>query len=209
MKKADLLLSISPNDTDYFHSRYKNAKYLPAFHSGEEVTAKIGRGDFALYHGNLGVGENNEASLYLIDIFSKLDYPLVLAGSDPSKELIKKVSQSKNVSLSCNISFTEMEHLIADAHINILPTFQPTGIKLKLLSALYKGRFCVVNKYMVQNTGLEEACYEANTPAKFRKLVIELMGQEFKFADLELRNKVLLDKFNNLGNAEKLVDLVF
>ena len=102
-----------------------------------------------------------------------------------------------------------MEHLIADAHINILPTFQPTGIKLKLLSALYKGRFCVVNQYMVQNTGLEEACFEANTPAKFRKFVIELMKQEFKIADLELRNKLLLDKFNNLSNAEKLVDLVF
>jgi glycosyltransferase involved in cell wall biosynthesis len=209
LKKADLLLSISLNDTNYFNSKYKNAKYLPAFHSGEEVTSKMGIGKFALYHGNLGVGENNEASLYLIDVFSKLDYPLVLAGSDPSKELIKKGSQSKNVSLSGNISFTEMENLIADAHINILPTFQPTGIKLKLISALYKGRFCVVNKYMVQNTGLEEACYEANTPAKFRKLVIELMGQEFKLADLELRKKVLLDKFNNLGNAEKLVDLVF
>jgi len=209
LKKADLLLSISPNDTDYFHSKYKNAQYLPAFHAGEEVTAKVGRGAFALYHGNLGVGENNEASLYLIDVFSKLNYPLVLAGSDPSKELIKKVSQSKNVRLSGNISFTEMENLIAAAHINILPTFQPTGIKLKLISALYKGRFCVVNKYMVQNTGLEEACYEANTPAKFRKLISELMDQEFKLADLELRNKVLLDKFNNLGNAEKLVDLVF
>ena len=102
-----------------------------------------------------------------------------------------------------------MEHLIAAAHINILPTFQPTGFKLKLLSALYKGRFCIVNKYMVQNTGLEEACHEANTPAKFRKLISEFMGQEFKLADLELRNKVLLDKFNNLGNAEKLVDFVF
>ena len=209
LKKADLLLSISPNDTGYFNSKYKNAKYLPAFHSGEEVTAKIGRGDFALYHGNLGVGENNEASLYLIDVFSKLEYPLVLAGSDPSKELIKKVTQFKNVSLSGNISFTEMENLIADAHINILPTFQPTGIKLKLLSALYKGRFCVANKYMVQNTGLEEACYEANTPAKFRKIVIELMEQEFKLEDLELRNKVLLDKFNNFDNAKTLVEFVF
>ena len=207
--KADLLLSISPNDTDYFNAKYKNAKYLSAFHSGEEVTGKIGKGAFALYHGNLGVGENNKASLYLIDVFSKLDYPLVLAGSDPSKELIKKVSQSKNTSLSVNISFTEMEALIADAHINILPTFQPTGIKLKLISALYKGRFCVVNKHMIENTGLEEACYEANTPAEFREILIELMGLDFKLADLELRNKVLVDKFNNLESAEKLVDLLF
>ena len=35
------------------------------------------------------------------------------------------------------------------------------------------------------------------------------MDQEFKLADLELRNKVLLDKFNNLSNAKKLVQLVF
>lgn len=208
LKKADLVLSISPNDTDYFNSKYKNAKYLPAFHSGNEVTSKTGSGKFALYHGNLGVGENNEASLYLIDVFSKLDYPLVLAGSDPSKELIKKVNQSKNVSLSDNISFMKMENLIADAHINILPTFQPTGIKLKLLSALYKGRFCVVNKYMVQNTGLEEACYEANTPAKFRKIITTLIKQDFKEGDLELRRKVLLDKFHNRKNAEKLIELV-
>ena len=93
--KADLLLSISPNDTDYFNAKYKNAKYLSAFHSGEEVTGKIGKGAFALYHGNLGVGENNQASLYLIDVFSKLDYPLVLAGSDPSKELLSLIHISE------------------------------------------------------------------------------------------------------------------
>jgi len=208
LKKADLLLSISPNDTEYFNAKYKNAAYIPAFHSGEEVTTKPGTGNFALYHGNLGVGENNEASLYLIDVFSKLDFPLVLAGSDPGKELIKRVNLSSNVSLKENISFTEMESLIAEAHINILPTFQPTGIKLKLLSALYKGRFCIVNKHMVQNTGLEEACYEANTPSKFRELITELMGQEFKSEDLKLRDKVLLGKFNNLNNAEKLVGLI-
>lgn len=209
LKKADLLLSISPNDTDYFNSKYKNSKYLPAFHSGEEIIAKTGKGKFALYHGNLGVGENNEASLYLINVFSKLEFPLVLAGSDPSKELAKKVAQHPNVSLKENISFTEMESLVVDAHINILPTFQPTGIKLKLLSALYRGRFCIVNKHMVQNTGLEAACYEANTPAKFRKTITSLMLQEFKMEDLEARKTVLLDKFDNGKNAEKLVELVF
>jgi len=35
------------------------------------------------------------------------------------------------------------------------------------------------------------------------------MLQEFNLEGLELRNKLLLDKFNNLGNAEKLVELVF
>ena len=62
---------------------------------------------------------------------------------------------------------------------------------------------------MIENTGLEEACYEANTPAEFREILIELMGLDFKLADLELRNKVLVDKFNNLESAEKLVDLLF
>jgi hypothetical protein len=62
---------------------------------------------------------------------------------------------------------------------------------------------------MIENTGLEEACYEANTPDKFRKILIELIDLDFKLADLDLRKKVLLDKFNNLENAKKLGDLLF
>ena len=38
-----------------------------------------------------------------------------------------------------------LQQLIQDAHIHVLPSFQQTGLKLKLLNALFKGRHCIVN----------------------------------------------------------------
>ena len=79
---------------------------------------------------------------------------------DELKEAIKK---NKNIQLKENISIEEIYSLIQNAQINILPTFQATGIKLKLLSALYTGRHCIVNSPMVANTGLESLCHVADS----------------------------------------------
>src|SRR3569832_1364102 len=49
LKQASAIAAISPNDTSYFSTQYKNAFYLPAFHPNKEVTAKEGKGEFALY----------------------------------------------------------------------------------------------------------------------------------------------------------------
>ena len=59
-----------------------------AFHPYEDVSIKPGRGEFALYHGNLEVGENNLAAVFLAkEVFNALDIPLVIAGNNPSEEL--------------------------------------------------------------------------------------------------------------------------
>ena len=63
-----------------------------------------------------------------------------------------------NIELVENPPFEKMEELMRDAHINLLLTFQNTGIKLKLLNSLYRGRFVLVNGKMVNNTGLETLC---------------------------------------------------
>ncbi len=210
LSDADVLLAISPNDFDHFESRYHNAKYIPAFHSGEEVTSKPGKGYYSLYHGNLSVGENNEAAMYLVkQVFAGSAHRLIIAGSNPSQELRKEVEQYPNIELMADIEFTELEELIANAHINVLPTFQPTGIKLKMLSALYKGRFCLVNNFMVDNTGLEEACVLADNPEAMKNAIDELMEKSFTEEDLEIRERVLKTSFNNLENAKTIVESVY
>lgn len=203
---TDGLLTISPNDTNYFGRKYHNAHYVPAFHSGEEVTSKKGKGSFALYHGNLSVGENHEAAMYLIQkVFAKIKYPLIIAGSNPQPELIKEVEKYLHIDLKSKISFTEMDALIADAHINILPTFQPTGIKLKMLSALYKGRFCLVNNFMIENTGLEELCSISNTPKELQQEINRLSQMGFTEEILQFRRGILNEKFNNLESAKIII----
>jgi hypothetical protein len=202
LHKADMLFTISPNDCNYFQSLYGHAVLLPAFHSSTEITCAEGKGSYALYHGNLAVGENSEAASYLVnEVFSKIEYPLIIAGSNPTPELVKVCKERANIKLLADVSVEQLDKLIAEAHINVLPTFQPTGIKLKLLSALHKGRFCVVNNEMVENTGLEKICLRADLPEAMCQLIISLADKDFTIDELSNRALVLKKMFSNTANA--------
>jgi hypothetical protein len=210
LKQASGILAISPNDANYFSSQYNHVHYLPAFHPNEKVTTAEGQGDYALYHGNLLVSENNEAALYLVNkVFNDLPYQFIIAGSKPSNELREAVKLKKNISLRENLNPGQIQELIAKAHCNVLPTFQPTGIKLKLLSALFAGRFCVVNKPMVDNTGLEELCVVADSPNEMKERIKEIFQKEFSSNEIAKRESVLQENFSNKKNAEKLIKLLF
>lgn len=207
LNQADIIAAISALDYNYFRTKYlTEVSHISAFHSNDEVVSKTGRGNFALYHGNLSVGENNQAALYLVkEIFSNMDYPLIIAGNNPSKELSDLASEYKNIELRNNITTQEIHQLISDAQINILPTFQATGIKLKLLAALHLGRHCIVNSPMIQNTGLEDLCHCTNHAEGMKKLVSDLWNSEFTEADIRKRKSILENQFSNKIIAGKLI----
>jgi len=163
-----------------------------------------------LYHGNLEVGENNQAALYLVQsIFSQLDIPLIIAGNRPSKELKEEVSKHTHIELKVGLDTEAIHQLIRDAQVNVLPTFQSTGIKLKLLAALYMGRYCVVNSSMVENTGLESLCRVEDSDKRFADAVASLFEKTFDDNEFAKRENVLNTRFSNGINAEKLVSLIF
>ena len=210
LKNATGILAISPNDTTYFSSKYKNVNYITAFHPHEKVSCLPGKGDFAFYHGNLAVGENNEAALYLVNkVFNDIDQQLVIAGSKPSDELKKAVRASSNISLHGDMTHTQIQEYISEAQCNILPTFQSTGIKLKLLSALFVGRFCIVNKPMVENTGLEPLCIMANSAEVMKEKIKSVFEKEFTERERKKREEILLKDFSNEENAKRLMKVLF
>jgi hypothetical protein len=67
----------------------------------------------------------------------------VIGGNNPSKKVIDLVKANPQASLTINPSEKQMQDIIAKAHINVLPSFNTTGIKIKLVNALYNGRHCV------------------------------------------------------------------
>lgn len=210
LNKASAVASISRNDAAHFESKFSNAEYIPAFHSNEKVTVQPGRGQFAFYHGNLAIGENNEAAFYLVnDVFKNSSVTLIIAGSKPSVELKNIVQKKNNVTLLSDLTTKQIHQLISDAHVNVLPTFQPTGIKLKLLSALYNGKFCLVNSPMVANTGLEQLCVVSDTSQNMREQLSMLMKNNFTEIDITLRKEILEEEFSNSKNADKLIRLIF
>ena len=209
LQHADIIAAISPADTKYLSGKFKNVSNIMAFHPHETPSIKEGKGDFVLYHGSLAVGENNQAALYLVnEVFNDLNTKLVIAGNGVSAELKQAAINKKNVEIKGGLSVEDIYSLIQNAQLNILPTFQATGIKLKLLSALFIGRHCVVNSPMVTQTGLEPLCHIADTPAEMKRKVSELMGAPFTLEEKRKRVLILEENFSNEANVRKLMKLL-
>lgn len=209
LKYADLICAISPSDELYFNKKFGKTIYLPAFHSNEQVTTKAGRGKYVLYHGNLSVAENHLAAMFLInEVFSKIGVKFIIAGSNPKKELKQAVSKFKNIELKAGENTDSIHNLIANAQINILYTMQDTGIKLKLLNALYMGRHCIANSKMCDNTGLEKLCNIADLPEKISNLVNKLMKTDFESDEIEKRKIFFQNNFNNKLSVKKIREIV-
>jgi hypothetical protein len=208
LSKSTSIAAISPSDTAHFMHQFAGVHYIPAFHQHDSIKIKSGKSDFAFYHGNLSVGENNEAALYLVEkIFNDLQFNLVIAGNKPSDELCKAVKASRNVTLRDDLSHNEIQKMISEAQCNVLPTFQATGIKLKLLSALFCGRTCIVNTPMVINTGLESLCTICDNPDRMKEEIKSAMNRHFPMEEIKRREEILGKDFSNTVNAEKLIRL--
>jgi len=90
-----------------------------------------------------------------------------------------------------------------------LVTNQPTGLKLKLLNALYNGRFCLVNSDMVRGTSLESLCVVADEPKRMIAEIKQLMEEDFTEEDIEERDAQMRQLYNNEENAKKIVEAIF
>ena len=181
--------------------------FLPVFLPFNEVTSQTGKGNFCLYHGNLSVAENDKAASWLIEnVFNQSKFSVIIAGKNPSAQLKKRLLHNKNVRLVANPSEQEMNELIQTAHIHLLPSFNTTGIKIKLLNALFNGRFVVTNAAAVEGTGLEMLCSLAETPRDYIKKMEELFQLPFSQNEINKRNEVLKSQFDNEKNGRQLIE---
>ena len=187
VNKATAFWAVTQKDTDYYRNdlHCSTMDYLPLFLPDWHVKCLEGMGTFCLYHGNLEVSENEFAAEWLLkNIFNKLEIPLVIAGKNPSAALEKMVHKNMHTCLVANPSEKELQDIISKAQIHILPSFNNTGIKIKLLNALYNGRHCLINPQMVEGTGLEELCISADDVNTFRARVEQLYHQPFTQGDI-------------------------
>lgn len=210
LKHAQIIWAISPKDQTNLALRYKNTvKLLPAFHANTQIDIKQEYGNFAFYHGKLSVGENHAAALFLANkVMTHSNSRLVIAGDGAKYSLKMAIQQMANIELKEGLSPTEIEDLIQQANVNLLPTFQPTGIKLKLINCLFKGKHLLANEEMVKGTGLADAVHIANSGRELAKELDRLMQTPFEEADLQKRINIVGSQFDTSKNAQVLVDLL-
>ena len=209
LAKATGILAISSNDYEHFKKKYDNVYLIPAYAGFDKVDVLEGQGDFVLYHGKLDVSENYHAAEFLIkDVFKGSDIKLKIAGMNPPRHLVKIVENQPNVELIENPDDDTLQKLIRNAQINILVTAQSTGLKLKLLNALFNGRYCVVNNKMVEGLDVNDLCVVANTADELKTVVADLMTKPFVEEQVAIR-KSRMDAFYNSSRAtDKLVELL-
>ncbi len=221
LQQASHILAISATDADYFRRQaYAPVSLIAAGHGKDQVTALVGKGDYMLFQGDLSVADNQCAVEYLLhEVFppaqGKPPLPLVVAGRNPSPQLTQqikvyneRVGGKEAVRLVPNPDGVVMDALLSQAHVNILFTRQATGVKLKLLSALYAGRFCLVNDLMVEGTALAPLCYCANTPQEVKETLDELIRQPFTEVMLRQRAALLASTFDDRVGAETVLALL-
>lgn len=207
LSTAQYIMAISENDRDYFSRNYPlvNTMLLPCFYDDEPPCREPGKGDYILYHGNLAVAENVNAAIWILqNIVSRLpEYKFVFAGSKPDVKLIDEIGRHKNASLMANPTQKELDDLLIDAHINLLITFQPTGVKLKLLNALCKGGYVVANSSMVSGSGVAPLCEVVDKVDDIVEKIRTLMDSEFWG-----RRDNLGAIYSNRKNIEKILELL-
>lgn len=209
LKNAAGIFAISQKDADYFKQYYNNVTLVPGFSATDSVCSETGRGEYVLYHGNLSVRENEDAAKWLIEnVFAELDLHCIVSGLNPSDKLKKLVDTYTNVTLMANPDDAEMIDLLRQAQVNILVTNQPTGLKLKLLNALYNGRFCLVNSDMVKGTSLDTLCVVADEPKQIIAEIKRLMEEDFTEDDIEERDARMRQLYDNEANALKIVEAI-
>ena len=206
LKFADKIVAISSQENSILVKLFPNTTYISAFHNCEMVNIKTGKGNYALFHGDLSVKDNEEGALFLIkEVFQHMETPFIIAGLNPTNRLIEAVKPYAHIQLKTNLPHKELQELIQEAQVNILVSFQNAGMKLKFLNAIFNGRFCIVNDSMKTNTLLDELCFVFNKPLEMQKKLQELMSKHFTEEEKMKRIKMFEQDFSNIDNAKKIV----
>lgn len=209
LQKHYTLACLSLKDANVFKEKYgfRNVHFLPCFLPWQMLNMKPGKGEFFLYHGNMSVKENEAAAAWLIEnVFGKLDLPFIIAGKGISKQL-EALATNPHIKLINDPSAEELDILIRNAHANVLPSMNATGVKLKLLHALLEGRFCFTNHAGAAGSGLEDVVQTMESAASWMAAIEGSVNNDFTEQHIIHRRK-LLDLYNNQTNAEKLSELL-
>jgi len=210
LTNATQLVALTEKDCLYFKKINSNSSLIPAFHPFSKVEVRSNKDDYILFHGDLTVSDNIKSAIFLVkNIFSDLGFKFIIAGKNPSSKLINLVNGYNNVQIISNPSDIEIKNLISKAKINLLYSFQNTGIKLKLLYCLYVGGYCIANSKVVSNSGLNSLCKVADSESEIKKSISELFYKKFTVIEIEKREKILANLYDNKKNILKFCNILF
>lgn len=207
---VDAILSVAKMDIPHF-STYAKTYHIPPFFNSdnrfiidEEQSIRQ-----VLFQGNLSVKENEYAAKFILNEVAPLtNEKIIIAGKDPSETLIDLAKTHKNVELIATPSIEKMDALIRHSRVNLLLTFQQTGIKLKLLHALESGQHIIINDKMDDSGIFASLCHVENTAPAIVSRMEELLSLPFTTAMKVNRDAEFAENYGNERNAKRILELI-
>ena len=197
-------ICLSTADVEQFKRYLTNVSHIPCFIPWQEINCVPGKGEYCLYHGNLSVPENEKAAKWLAtEVLPLTAGKLIVAGHKPSqhlKDILQALPQCQLVEAPDD---NKLEELIRHAHINVLPSFNSTGVKLKVLHALFSGRFCLTNRAGIEGSGIEKGINVAESGSDFANSIKALLSKEFSEDDKNERMYLKM-MYDNKANAAQI-----
>ncbi len=205
------IFSVNPKEAEWFSGFNSQTFWLPVFHPFEKIEIIPETINMVLFHGNLTVAENEHAVLFLWEkVMKHLPYPFYVSGKNPSGRLKRLAQNHKQFVLKPNPTDIELEQMIRKAKVHLFYSEQNTGVKLKLLHALFRGKHIVSNRTIVDHSRLEPLVHIANSPEKMREKITQLMDDPFHADEIiDKRQKILHAFYDNRKNVQKLIEHVF
>ena len=207
LAKADGLFCLSSTELTHY-SAINPASYPWPVGCNLERELNVPSENYALFHGNLSVVENEKSLRWIIDVWlnNNIAMPLVIAGKKPKSDLKKLLAKQSFVRLIENPTNEKMTELISAAEVNLLITFQSTGVKLKLLNALVQGKRCIANPLMVEGTDLGQFCEVIDDESELANALLEKNNLDEE--QLLERMKYLKSHFDAIINTKEALEFI-
>ncbi len=210
IRAVDAVLSVSPKEQEIFSAWNRNSFWLPVFHPFDEVKLTEETEEIILFHGNLSVEENREAVRFLWkEVFRNTAYPFVVAGKNPPDFMQRWNKRYDRFYLIPNPREEKLRKLIARARVNVIWSNAQTGIKLKLIHALFRGKNVVANRNVTSGTGLEPLVEQADDAVALRERVNMIFASRSDLSAIRNKREALLRTFyDNQKNIKRLLQYV-
>lgn len=207
IRKFNQVITLSHFENDYISQKFNNSVFIPVFHGNQNVLPLKGMGSFALYHGDLNTSDNKETVRFLVAVFKEIpDYKLVIASGSNGKFVRNLIQNHSNIEFVTLLNFGHLQQLLQEAHMAISWSFQKSGTKLKLINALFNGRFSIINEYIVDDSIVSDLCIQVATKDQLIDTINELKNRPF--TDFLKRKAVLEVYLNDQKNAELIDKLI-
>jgi hypothetical protein len=205
ISRFDAVFALSVLEHEWVQAFSGNSVYVPVFHGNEPIADLSDFGYFSLYHGDLRLADNRKSAEFLINAFKNTGSKFVVASGKGEFFINSRIKNASNIEFIKIKNQSELDNLLQKAHINVLVSFQQSGTKLKLVNSLFKSRFCLINRNIVDDPKIMDLCETAETEADFINKIRLLSQTPFHPGN---RKSVLDEILDDTKNARKISEFL-